>query len=281
MRNATLAVFTATALMSWLTSVQSTFAQGTTFTYQGRLNSGTSAAEGSFDLRFAIYDLASAGTQQGNPLTNSATGVTNGLFTVALDFGNQFPGAARWLEIAVRTNGGGAFTTLSPRQAFAATPYAIYSASAATAGSVSAPLGMVLIPGGAYTMGNSVGDGDITDATPLSVTVSAFYMDANLVSWGQWRSAYFWATNHGYSFAHTGLVTSANYPAVALDWFDCVKWCNARSQQGGKPPVYYTDAGLTQVYTNGEVTVYANWAAKGYRLPTEAEWEKADRKSVV
>ena len=66
-------------------------AQTTAFTYQGRLSSGSGAANGSYDLRFALYDVASAGTPQGNGLTNAATAVTNGLFTVALDFGNQFP----------------------------------------------------------------------------------------------------------------------------------------------------------------------------------------------
>src|SRR5260370_20861589 len=80
----------------------SAFAQGTAFTYQGRLIDGASAANGSYDLRFGIYGALSAGTEQGNLLTNSATAIRNGLFTLTLDFGNQFPGADPCLEIGAR-----------------------------------------------------------------------------------------------------------------------------------------------------------------------------------
>ena len=100
-------------------------AQGTAFTYQGRLSNGTNAVTGSYDLTFALFSVSSGGSAVAGPVTNSPTAVTNGLFTVTLDFGANFPGAGRWLEIGVRTNGGGAFTNLSPRQQITAAPYAI------------------------------------------------------------------------------------------------------------------------------------------------------------
>ena len=122
------------ALSTLNLQIPTAFAQGTAFTYQGRLNEGTNPATGRFDLTFKVYDALSSGTLVAGPLTNAATGVTNGLFTVALDFGaTPFTGAARWLEIGVRTNGGASFSTLSPLQPLTAAPYALYAPSAGTA----------------------------------------------------------------------------------------------------------------------------------------------------
>src|SRR5512143_3090487 len=87
-------------------------AQGTAFTYQGRLNDGANPANGIYDLRFTIYDSTNLpGTVIAGPITNSATAVANGMFTLTLDFGaNVFNGQPRWLDISVRTNGNGNFT---------------------------------------------------------------------------------------------------------------------------------------------------------------------------
>jgi formylglycine-generating enzyme len=148
---------------------------------------------------------------------------------------------------------------------------------AADYSSGASPDGMALIPAGSYTIGDPL-DGE-SDAISTNVYVSAFYMDTNLVSFSEWQAIYSYAMSHGYNFdSHDGLGKAGNHPVQSVNWYDVVKWSNARSQQAGLTPVYYTDAAMTQIYTNGDTdSVYPNWAASGYRLPTEAEWEKAAR----
>jgi len=111
-------------------------AQDTAFNYQGRLNDNGSLANGIYDLQFTVCDALTNGNIVAEPITNSATGVTNGLFCVTLDFGNGvFTSPNRWLEVAARTNGATAFTTLAPRQALSAVPYALYATGAGSAAS--------------------------------------------------------------------------------------------------------------------------------------------------
>jgi trimeric autotransporter adhesin len=115
------------ALLATLNSQLSAFAQGTSFTYQGRLNDGANPANGNYDMRFYLRDALSGGSPVGSTNTLAPVAVSNGLFTVVLDYGSGiFTGPARWLEIAVRTNGSvSAHTVLSPREALTAVPYAI------------------------------------------------------------------------------------------------------------------------------------------------------------
>jgi hypothetical protein len=117
-------------------------AQGTAFTYQGRLLENGGPANGTYSLRFVLHNAPSGGAPVGTPLTNDSVAVTGGVFTTALDFGaGTFDGTLRWIEIGVRTNGSGSFVTLVPRQQITPAPYASHAANAAGLMSfVSAPL---------------------------------------------------------------------------------------------------------------------------------------------
>ncbi len=120
-------------------------AQGTAFTYQGRLNDATGPADGSFDLIFTLFGTNTSGTALAGPVTNSATAVSNGLFTTTVDFGNVFTGASNWLEIAVSPNGSNSFATLAPRQQLTPVPYALVAAN------VSGPIAASALPAALVT----------------------------------------------------------------------------------------------------------------------------------
>ena len=104
-------------------------AQGTAFTYQGRLEAGGQPYTGWAEFQPTLWDAASGGTQVAvNTPAQVVVPVTNGLFVLPLDFGTNFPGADRWLQLEVRTNIG-PFTLLTPRQKLTPTPYAITASS--------------------------------------------------------------------------------------------------------------------------------------------------------
>jgi hypothetical protein len=112
-------------------TVPSARAQGTAFTYQGRLDADGSPATGNYDVQFTLFATNNGGTAIGRAVTDGGIAVTNGLFTAAVDFGaGVFTGTNYWLDLAVRTNGASSFTELTPRQALAPIPYAVFANTA-------------------------------------------------------------------------------------------------------------------------------------------------------
>jgi hypothetical protein len=152
----------AAALCCLFTAVNPAFAQGTAFTYQGHLNDGSGPANGTYDIQFTLYTTNVTGSALAGPVTNSATALSNGLFTATIDFGpGVFTGTNCWLDLAVRTNGVATFTELTPRQPITPTPYAIFANTASnvsgmvSASQLSGPIPVAQLPSSIITNGAS------------------------------------------------------------------------------------------------------------------------------